>query len=43
VVGAHRLYTANCIILAQTLHFSYCFQGRFRKLPLIRVIFNGKL
>ena len=43
MVGAHRLYTANCIILAQTLHFSYCFQGRFRKLPLLRVIFNGKL
>jgi hypothetical protein len=35
--------TANCIIIAQTLHVSYCFQGQFCKLPPLRVIFNGKL
>ncbi len=35
--------TANCIIIAQNLHFSDCFRGQFCKLPLLRVIFNRKL
>ena len=33
--------TANCIIIAQILHFSYCFQGQFCKLPLLRAISIG--
>jgi hypothetical protein len=37
------LATANCIIIAQILQYSYCFQGQFCKLSLLRVIFNGKL
>ena len=36
-------YTANCIIIAQILHFSYCFQEQFCKLPLLREILNGNL
>jgi hypothetical protein len=40
----HRFrITANCIIIAQILHFSLFFQGQFCKLPLIRVIFNRNL
>ena len=31
------------VIIAQTLHFSYCFQEQFCKLPLLNVIFNRKL
>eukprot|EP01046_Picozoa_sp_COSAG06_P056248 COSAG06_NODE_10583_length_1654_cov_1.370418_1_plen_69_part_10 len=27
------------VIIAQNVHFSYCFQGHFCKLPLLRVIF----
>jgi hypothetical protein len=38
-----RGFTANCRIIAQILRFSHCFQGRFCKLPLFRVIFNRKL
>jgi hypothetical protein len=37
-----RTCTANCIMLAQNLHFPYRFQGRFCKLLLYRVIFNRK-
>ena len=40
---AYLFPTANCIIIAQNLHFSYYFQGHFCKLPLLRVIFNRKL
>ena len=35
--------TANCIIIAQTLHVSYCFQGQLCTSPLLKVIFNRKL
>ena len=40
----HRFrITANCIIIAQILHFSLLFLGAVLKSPLIRVIFNRKL
>ena len=38
-----KLHAANCIMTAPNLHFSYCFQGKFCKSPLLRVIFNRKL
>ena len=38
-----RPSTANCIIIAQILHFPLSFQGQFCKLPLLRVVFNRKL
>jgi hypothetical protein len=36
------LRTANCIMIAQILHFPHRFRGQFCQLPPLRVTFSRK-
>eukprot|EP01046_Picozoa_sp_COSAG06_P032634 COSAG06_NODE_3276_length_5572_cov_1.961637_3_plen_162_part_00 len=39
----HHRNTANCIIIAQILHFSHCLEGNaFCELPLLGVVFQSE-